>query len=334
MHRVLAALVLCLASPAFSQSDAQLADRFDRAEAAAQYERALDAATKITERHPDSAPWAFNAGRLHARLGHTDDALANLRRAADLGYTGISSFEQHADLDPIRDNPEFRSILAAVRDNAAKRMAAFQAEAEQHVPPMFVPAGLPDGARPPLVVALHGTGGTGQQMLDALRDTCRRLGAVCIAPDALRPAAIGYAWTYRDESEWLVNRVIDDAIANHHADPDRVILLGFSQGANIALVMARTQPGRFRAIIPICGHYEPDNTNTDTKPAPMYLLTGARDDWKNTYTKARADLDAAGVPNTLRIVPNMGHQLAPPAELDRALRWALSDDLTRDRDKP
>ncbi|RMH27299.1 MAG: hypothetical protein D6692_08035 [Planctomycetota bacterium] len=331
MHRLATLLVLFLAcTHAPAQTDRQLVDRFDRAEANQQYDRALEAALAITERYPDSATWAFNAGRMHARLDQPDDAIAQLRRAADLGYTGINSFEQHADLNPLRDRDDFKAILEQIRANARKRFDAFKAEALKHDPPTFIPQSGADGTKPAVVIALHGTGGRGQPMLDALRAACEQLGAICIAPDALRPVSngpdAGFAWTYRDESEWFVTHLIDKAVKDHNADPDRVILLGFSQGANIALVMARTHADRLPAVIPICGHYEPALTDTPAATAPMYLLTGSRDNWKQTYLKARDDLKASDTPHQLRIVPGMGHQMPNPTELRKALEWALTPD--------
>ncbi len=331
MHRLAALIVLLLAcTQVRAQTDRQLVDRFDRAEANQQYDRALEAARTITERYPDSAQWAFNAARMHARLDQPDDAIAQLRRAADLGYTGINSFEQHADLNPLRDRADFKAVLEQVRANAQKRFDTFKAEALKHHPPTFIPDDIAAGTKPPLIIALHGTGGRGQPMLDALRPACQQLGAICIAPDALRPVSnepdAGFGWTYRDESEWFVTHLIDKAIKDHNADPGRVILLGFSQGANIALVMARTHADRLAAVIPICGHYEPALTDTPADTAPTYLLTGSRDDWKQTYLKARDDLKASDTPHQLRIVPGMGHQMPNPTELRKALEWALTQD--------
>lgn len=322
---ILLALVL-LVAPATAQTDAQLAARFDRAEAAGEHARALEAALAITERHPQSSVWAVHAARMHARLSQPEEALAQLQRAGDLGYSGVATLEQHADLDPLRDRPAFDAVLDKVRANAAERFEAFKAEALAHDPPAFIPADAGPDNRPPLVIALHGTGGNGRQMLVALERTCERLGLVCIAPDALRPAGAGpnagFAWTFRDESEWFVTHLIDTAVREHNADPDRVILVGFSQGANIALVMARTHADRLAAVVPVCGHYEPNNTGHDAT-TPTYLLTGARDPWKVTYDRAAEDLKRAGVPHRLRVVPAMSHRMPSEIELRRALEWAL-----------
>lgn len=321
------ALTALAPSPALAQSDQQLVDRFDRADTERDHAEALEAALAILERHPASAVWNFNAGRAHAMLGHPDEAIAHLRAAADLGYTGIASFEQHQDLAPLRSRDDFTAILEQVRQNAAKRLEDFKRLALEHEPATHVPtnlsATLKPGEKPPLLIALHGTGGTGAEMLDALRAACDKLGIICIAPDALRPAGAGYAWTYRDESQWLVAHTATEAITKHDADPARVILLGFSQGANITLALATDNHEPFTALIPICGHYEPAATTQNATPPPTYLISGSRDPWHETFEHAQRDFAAAGAKVTGRVVPSMGHQMPRTPELLRALEWSI-----------
>lgn len=314
-------LVGVLAVGAWGQTDGALVERFDRAEAAGAYARALEAAVELTGRHPESAAWAFNAGRMYARVGRLEEAVAELGRAGGLGYSGIASFEQHADLEVLREREDFRAVLEVVRRNAAERMEGFKAEALKHVPPTHVPKGMKDG-KPGLVIALHGTGGTGAGMIESLREACDELGVICVAPDALRPAGEGYSWTYRDEAEWFVEHVVRAAIEAYGADPANVVLVGFSQGANIGLLLARTRGDLFRAVVPVCGHYEPAVAAAVGEGAvPVYLLTGSRDPWKATYTKARADWQAAGVGVRLRVVAGMGHELPGTGEWVRAVGW-------------
>lgn len=325
MRTLILLTTLLLTLPAAArQPDDQLIARFEAAEAD-RPEAALRAAQSLTQRHPDSAVWAFNAARMHARLGQSEEAIAELNRAADLGHSGVASFEQHTDLDPLRDREDFRAILGRVRANAAKRMETFQQAAAEHAQPFHVPAGLAPGAKPPLLIALHGSGGNGKDLLDALRPICDTLGIVCVAPDAIRPASArpnSYAWTFRDESEWLVRQTIADAIDKYNADPDRIILLGFSQGANVTMVMARTHPDRFAATVPICGHYEPNLAPLTSVP-PTYLLITTNDPARRTYDAALTDLKAVQPKTTLRISQG-GHRLPTQRELERALEWCLN----------
>ena len=327
MTRLFILLVLALASSlSFAQSDQALVDRYDRMYASGKYEQALRVAELISERYPESATWHFNSGALYAKLDQPDAAISHLQQCADLGFTGIASFEQNADLDSVRDRSDFKAVLELVRSAAKARMDAFQDEARRHQPKVYVPPTAATESRP-LLIALHGTGMDGESMYDALLETAELEGMILVCPDALRPAGEGFSWTYRDESSWFVNHLIERAISEHNADPERVILVGFSQGANIALIMGQTQPERFAGVIPICGHYEAQIAESEQTPAPFYLMTGAQDPWKRTYTDARRDFEDAGAAVQVRLLPSKGHALpmgkAGTREYVRAVRWVL-----------
>ncbi|MBO6514268.1 MAG: alpha/beta fold hydrolase [Phycisphaerales bacterium] len=333
------ALILAITTlPALAQTDRQLVDRYDSSVNAKRYKAALISAQQIVDRYPESATWQFNLGSMHARLGETQPALDALKVAVDLGYTGVRSFEHSEDLDPLRDNREFKQILAKVQSNAAKRLREFQSEAERHNPDTHIPPNLTD--TPPLILALHGTGMQGDDMIKALREAADSLNMILIAPDALRPAqGGGFSWTYRDESEWMVNHIIQTAIQEHQINPEQVYLVGFSQGANIAFSMGQTHPNLFAGIIPICGHYEPQIAEPDQSqtPAPVYLMTGARDPWKKTYAAAKRDFTKSDIPVTMRVVPGIGHEIPKGqrgiAELIRAIKWC-QDNQPTDQDQP
>jgi predicted esterase len=332
MKIAILAVLLHVTSVANAQSDSQLVDKYDHADSAQRYESARKAALDILERYPDSATWQFNAARPCARLDRLDESIEHLQKAADLGYTGIASFDNHQDLDALRDREDFKDILEQVRDNADRRMREFQALAADHEPAVYVPDSLQDthgeGVRPPLLVALHGTGGTGKQMVNRLKASCDKLGIICIAPDAIRPAGSGYSWTYRDESEWLIHKAATDAMAKYNTDPDATILLGFSQGANMIFAMARSEHEPFTAMIPICGHYEPNASSADFTPPPMYLMIGERDPWKATYREARSDFTESGASIQTRVVPGIGHAIPNTRDLVTAVEWAIEESRT------
>ena len=330
MRFFLATLALALIiSTTHAQSDQKLVDRYDKAVAAQNYTLALKSAKEINERYPDSATWNFNLGSMLARTNDPDGAIEALKKAADLGYTGTRSFEQSKDLDPLREDERFKSILRQVQRNAQARLNEYITEAENHKPKTLIPKNTAES--PALILALHGTGMTGADMIDALKETADQLDMILIAPDALRPAGDGFSWTYRDESEWMVNHTITQAIEQHNIDPSQIHLVGFSQGANIALIMGQTHPNLFAGIIPICGHYEPQNASPDdaaTLP-PFYLMTGARDPWKKTYTLAKRDLTKTNTPVQVRMLAGKGHEIpAGPAgvkELVRAITWCQNN---------
>lgn len=327
--RLLAVLLCVVVLSARAQTDEQLVETFDRAYAAERFDEALAAGEKICERYPTAAVWHFNTGALLARLGRTERAIEFLGIAADNGYTGIRSFEQNTDLDGVRELEAFGAIVERVRTNAAKRLAEFKELALAYEPPVFVPERTDPDEQLAVVIALHGTGMTGADMMGAMREACAKARVILVAPDALRPAGDGYSWTYRDESEWFIDHLVEWAVREHQADASRVILVGFSQGANIALVQGQTRPERFVGVVPICGHYEAAAAETEAGrvPSPFYLITGSRDDWKETYSVARRELEAAKGAVELRVLTGRGHQLPVGAtgtrEYRRAIEWCL-----------
>tara|TARA_E500000318_G_scaffold14854_6_gene15123 strand:- start:156312 stop:157328 length:1017 start_codon:yes stop_codon:yes gene_type:complete len=303
-------LVFAIATTlAQAQSVQDLADRYDRAYASERYELALKTAEQILDLYPESAWWQFNTGTVLARLGRTDESIEHLRRCADLGFSGLRSFEQNADLDPLRSDERFEEILDQVRTSATERMNAFQDKAKRHDPLLYIPDRGSGDRLLPIIIALHGTGMDGRPMHDALLETAKDQGMILVSPDALRASGNGFSWTYRDESEWFVEHLIDRMVEEHGGNPNAVYLIGFSQGANIALNMGRTHPSMFRGIIPICGHYESQVATLDGVPSPFYLMTGARDNWRGTYAAAKRDFRDAGGEAEIRMLPGLGHQL-------------------------
>lgn len=325
MKRTVLLVFAIVTTLAQAQSVQDLADRYDRAYASERFELALKTAEQILDLYPESAWWQFNTGTVLARLGRSDESIEHLRRCADLGFSGLRSFEQNADLDPLRADERFGEILEQVRSSAEERMHAFQDEAKRHAPLIYTPDQA-DGGQPfPIIIALHGTGMDGRSMHDALLETAKDQGMILVSPDALRASGNGFSWTYRDESEWFVEHLIERVVQEHGGDANAVYLIGFSQGANIALNMGRTHPSMFRGIIPICGHYEPQIATVDGVPTPFYLMTGARDNWRRTYAKAKRDFRDAGGEAEIRMLPGLGHQLpqgrTAMREFKKAFLW-------------
>jgi dienelactone hydrolase len=143
----------------------------------------------------------------------------------------------------------------------------------------------PAGAGPfPAVVSLHGCGGRGQASDDALGARVTALGYVLLAVDSFGLRDIAHRCTA--ETAWPADRVMDAYGALHYlaglpfVDADRVAVLGFSQGAMIAL--SAVQLGgietlfdrHFSAAIayyPYCGE--------QNFAVPTLILIGELDDW-------------------------------------------------------
>jgi predicted peptidase len=78
-------------------------------------------------------------------------------------------------------------------------------------------------------------------------------------------------------------RALDEAMAEFRADPNRVYLTGISMGGYGSWQLALDHPGRFAAIIPVCGGIRPvpllpriQVTGLPPAPADPYAAAAAR----------------------------------------------------------
>jgi polyhydroxybutyrate depolymerase len=74
----------------------------------------------------------------------------------------------------------------------------------------------------------------------------------------------------------FLDAVLDDLIRNHHADPRRIFLTGFSNGAGMTFRYAAERRSRLAAIAPVAGHCWIDPAPV-APPIPTLLIHGELD---------------------------------------------------------
>lgn len=302
----------------------ELAVQFDNAYQSEDWTRAIAIAEQLAETDAGAVIGAYNAACAHARAGNTDQAADWLILCAERGFTGIRSLEEDDDLAPIRASEKFHEALELVRANAAKRFEDYKAAAQADEPLTILPDNLQADTKPPLLIVLHGSGGTPEPLAELYKHSANTLNMILVVPAALRPWGDGFAWTYRDESEWRVLDLIERYQESHNIDPKRVYLAGFSQGANVTLAVGLKHPDKFAGLFPVCGHYESDVmpiTQSDSRP-PIYLMIGARDPFAHTFREAVRPLKDAGFPVRLRVLQGVAH--AYPKRADSELMRGFS----------
>lgn len=140
--------------------------------------------------------------------------------------------------------------------------------------------------RPPLLLLLHGVGGNESglaRFVDALdpRFLVLSLRAPFTnAPGAYRwfdvafsPQGIDIDGDEAERSRLAVIQFINDAVMGYGADPRRVYLLGFSQGATLAYGVGLTAPAKLRGIVGIAGRVLPEIAPIAAPPAALRHLT-------------------------------------------------------------
>ncbi len=128
--------------------------------------------------------------------------------------------------------------------------------------PLFVRVAPLSSALPaphPLLVLLHGRGSDEQDLLGLAPALDPRF--LIVSVRAPRPFAFGgYTWCDLDERMRLngdqfaesvdrLTETLTDRCTHHDADPTRIVLLGFSMGAMLALATALSRPGQIRGVV-------------------------------------------------------------------------------------
>jgi poly(3-hydroxybutyrate) depolymerase len=109
---------------------------------------------------------------------------------------------------------------------------------------LFVPDSVKKGEPAPLLVLLHGSGRTGDSLLEKWTSIARRDGIILAGPDA--SSKVGWA-VPADGPDYLYD-LVETLRAQYDIDPARVYLFGHSAGAGHALAMGVLESEYFAAV--------------------------------------------------------------------------------------
>ncbi len=203
-------------------------------------------------------------------------------------------------------------------------------------------AHVPAGPGPfPTVIALHGYGASAHDLL-GLAPQIRRGELVFLCPQGplaleIGPGQRGHAWFPIDASgevsapalvgaRGALEGFIEDALKIHPVDPDRIVVLGFSQGGVMAYDLALGRPDRFKGLVALSS-WLPEAVVQGLRPdparaaLPTLLIHGTRDPMIaiDNARKAKTQLEALGIQVAWGEY-EMGHEINPAAARD-LLGW-------------
>ncbi|MBI5363031.1 MAG: hypothetical protein HZA53_07610 [Planctomycetes bacterium] len=148
---------------------------------------------------------------------------------------------------------------------------------------LYVPPSYDPSKPAPLMLAFHGTGGTGAMATPFWKDVADALGMLVLGPSEAGPNE-GYAFSDRERAaalaalRWMRRRF--------DVDEDRVFATGISRGGHLAWDLALRFPDRFAAIAPMIGSPRFNLTHGQNNlrflenvvPLPIRDLQGSKDD--------------------------------------------------------
>jgi predicted peptidase len=183
---------------------------------------------------------------------------------------------------------------------------------------VYVPRDYDPARAWPVVLFLHGAGERGS---DGLRATQIGAGAAIRHMPEQVPAIVVFPQApletrWLDEPADAAIAALDQVMAEFHGDPNRVYLTGLSMGGYGTWHLALAHPGRFAALVVVCGGLVPHATTTAVRQSP--LTAGAVDPYEFTAHALR------NVP--IRIFHGTDDQVIPVIESQR-----MRDALERER---
>jgi predicted peptidase len=139
---------------------------------------------------------------------------------------------------------------------------------------LFLPRGYEKSTeRWPLLLFLHGSGESGTNLAKLKKHGPPKL--VESKPEfpfiLVSPQSAGHGW-----DNGALMALLDDVTSKYRVDPHRIYLTGLSMGGFGTWSLAAAHPGRFAAIVPICG----GGKTTDARKLaalPIWAFHGAKD---------------------------------------------------------
>ena len=192
---------------------------------------------------------------------------------------------------------------------------------------LFLPAtyGADPGQKWPLILFLHGRGETGRSLNQIKahgipKKVEQQPGFPFITVSPQCPYDLCWFSVLP-----TLNALLDEVVATYAVDTRRIYLTGLSMGGYGAWALASLYPGRFAAVVPICGGGEPAAVCC-LKDVPVWAFHGALDELVLPGESQRMvdALKACGGNVRLTLYPDLGHDSWTRTYDDPALyQWLL-----------
>jgi len=250
------------------------------------YEATARTYIQLLYHQPQNSIALYNLACCYGLLGADKQAARFLEASWEQGFRELSFVNRDPDFDKVRESKVFQKTLQKLEKKSenlplllgvpSERLALFRLQQ---------PDKVEEGKRYPLYIGLHGAGGNDEDFVEFLREGSAGVKAYFCAvqgPYADDRGSGGFRWfrqlrtTDRQGPEPqslqmsadAVVSILDEVLANYPIDPERVFLVGFSQGAYMTYYVGLKHPGRFKGIAAVGGDFpQEDFTGEELKAA-------------------------------------------------------------------
>jgi len=261
----------------------------------------------------------------YARNGLHTEAIYWLQQAAQTDGVDHQHAGQDEDLETLHKDPRWPGVLRYLR-----QCSAYWKTSGKTTTLVYVPKGFDKTKPSPVIVTLHGRGsrpdhffGEGtQDLADELK-----LPFVCVSGTRpTGPKAFVWAADGTDADNKRLDAALAEAADRITVAPGKVITVGFSEGAQVALEVAARDPEKYAGGIGMSPgadfHLDRVTPSAKLKERRFVVVIGGAEHPGNVAL-ARQDRDwfqKAGIQARYVTVPRGGHSL-PPDFTDQFPKW-------------
>lgn len=264
--------------------------------------------------YPERPTAYYNLACIHSLQNDVDASLKSLRQALEKGFNGFEHVERDGDLDNVRQDPRFKTLIAEFR----KKLLAGAGDRATLV-------GATDRAGAPLVVWLHGSGDTAESWKARWDKAGKSAGVVVMLVESTTKNS---RRSWDGSTETVVVELVRKTLETGRFDRSRVIMAGYSEGAIVAQEIALHHSELFRGLVSFNGAWDPELgrflDDAKARKFRAFLTTGRRDPLLEKAREGRDALAETGIPTILKRFRG-GHRMpaAPGSIFIQGLKWVL-----------
>ncbi len=257
---------------------------------AKEYQEAAGIYAELLKSSPGDPVALYNLACCFSLLDRTDKAVEFLEAAWTAGFRDLELIRSDPDLENLREHRAYQALVKKLEHETAQRERLAGILMEVPAPVLatarvVLPDDVSPGQRYPLVVGLHGAGGSATGFAGVFLASGVSQSFVVCAPNGpyatVGANRLGHLWyppratnavsrAEWDISESYVLEMVKAAQQKYPVDPEQIYLVGFSQGGRLAYTLGLKHPEIFKGIVAIATWFE----HEDITPAELRQAAG------------------------------------------------------------